>query len=101
MATVIATIKINQSAAFRTEERNPLATAGTKTIAKNEIQTIPRANRLRGLSPLRSRISGTRRKGTTTAAMVAAMTMMVWTRSATPSSMAHGGKKITVRRTHL
>src|SRR5437867_12852480 len=54
------------------ENRYPTAAAGTRTIARNEAQTIARTNALRGLYPRRSRSSGTTRNGTRTATMVAA-----------------------------
>src|SRR5947199_8490220 len=54
------------------ENRYPTAAAGTRTIARNEAQTIARTNPLRGLYPRRSRSSGTTRNGTRTATMVAA-----------------------------
>src|SRR5713101_6509516 len=51
----------------------PTTAAGTRTMAKNDAQTIPRTNALRGLYPRRSRSSGTTRNGTMTATMVAPM----------------------------
>src|SRR2546429_7567956 len=67
------------------ENRYPTAAAGTRTIVRNEAQTIERTNALRGLYPRRSRSSGTTRNGTRTATMVAAtMTASRQTSTAVP-----------------
>ena len=39
----------HQSTGFVTEKRNPLAIAGTRTIAKKDAHTTPRTNPLLGL----------------------------------------------------
>src|SRR5438445_434239 len=61
-------MKRTQSATFATENRKPVAAAGTKTIARNKVHTTPRTNARLGLCPSRSKISGT----TTTARRIAA-----------------------------
>src|SRR5712692_546397 len=63
----------SQSTGLVMVDRYPTAAAGTRTMARNEAQTIPRTNALLGLYPRRSRSSGTTRNGKMTATMVAPM----------------------------
>src|SRR3989454_6727156 len=72
MATAKARMKRTQSATFATENRKPVAAAGTKTIARNKVHTTPRTNARLGLCPSRSKISGTTTNGRRIAAKVAA-----------------------------
>src|SRR5438445_3269500 len=65
-------MKRTQSATFVTENRKPVAAAGTKTIARNKVHTKPRTNARLGLCPSRSKISGTTTNGRRIAAKVAA-----------------------------
>src|SRR2546422_3893096 len=65
-------MKRTQSATFATENRKPVAAAGTKTIARNKVHTTPRTNARLGLCPSRSKISGTTTNGRRIAAKVAA-----------------------------
>src|SRR5256712_10561326 len=65
-------MKRTQSATFATENRKPVAAAGTKTIARNKVHTTPRTNARLGLYPSRWRISGTTTNGTRIGANVAA-----------------------------
>src|SRR2546428_87552 len=65
-------MKRTQSATFATENRKPVAAAGTKTIARNKVHTTPRTNGRLGLCPRRSKISGTTTNGRRIAAKVAA-----------------------------
>src|SRR5256884_9857390 len=70
------------------ENRSPPAAAGTRTVVRNEAQTIERTNALRGLYPRRSRSSGTTRNGTRTATMVAA-TMIALRQTSTTVPVLH------------
>src|SRR5256886_8955133 len=65
-------MKRTQSTTFATENRKPVAAAGTKTIARNKVHTTPRTNARLGLCPSRSKISGTTTNGRRIAAKVAA-----------------------------
>src|SRR5207245_10774883 len=64
-------MKRTQSATFVTENRKPVAAAGTKTIAKNKVHTTPRTNARLGLCPSSAKISGTTTNGRRIAAKVA------------------------------
>src|SRR5438309_2991925 len=65
-------MKRTQSTTFATENRKPVAAAGTKTIARNKVHTTPRTNARLGLCRSRSRIAGTTTNGRRIAAKVAA-----------------------------